>query len=310
MAKQYNRVMLGRGGQFAEECRKEGYIGADFDIHEDLTKNLPENWREFNKKYIPVFLKANPDKTKVGAGLGCGALWTVCKGLQVGDIVLTPNGKGEYYVGEISGNYYYVPNTDLQHRRKVTWYDKTIARADMSEELRHSTGSIGTCCDISSYSAEIDKFINEAAPVKVIATSSDVEDASEFALEKHLEDFLVKNWKQTELGKKYDIFEEEGEIKGEQYPTDTGPIDILAISKNKKTILVIELKKGRASDVVVGQIQRYMGFVKEELLESGQEVKGLIIGLEADTRLKRALAVCTNIEFYRYQIDFKLIKGV
>ena len=37
MAKQYNRVMLGRGGQFAEECRKEGYISADFDINEDLT---------------------------------------------------------------------------------------------------------------------------------------------------------------------------------------------------------------------------------------------------------------------------------
>ncbi|MCS2894506.1 hypothetical protein [Parabacteroides faecis] len=53
-----------------------------------------------------------------------------------------------------------------------------------------------------------------------------------------------------------------------------------------------------------------MGYVKEELAEPNQEVKGIIIGLEADTRLKRALSVCTNIEFYRYQIDFKLFKGV
>lgn len=73
-------------------------------------------------------------------------------------------------------------------------------------------------------------------------------------------------------------------------------------------MLVIELKKGRASDVVIGQIQRYMGYVKEELAEQGQEVKGVIIGLEADTKLKRALAVASNIEFYRYQIDFKLVK--
>ena len=72
--KQYNRVMLGKGGVYADRCKNDGYIGADFNINEDLTKNLPENWREFNKKYIPVFLKANPDKTKVGAGLGCGAL--------------------------------------------------------------------------------------------------------------------------------------------------------------------------------------------------------------------------------------------
>jgi restriction system protein len=66
-----------------------------------------------------------------------------------------------------------------------------------------------------------------------------------FALEKHLEEFLVQNWQQTELGKNYDIYQEDGEIIGQQYPSDTGPIDILAISKDKKELLVVELKKGR-----------------------------------------------------------------
>ena len=51
-----------------------------------------------------------------------------------------------------------------------------------------------------------------------------------------------------------------------------------------------------------------MGYVKEELLEKGQTVKGMIIGLEADNKLRRALSVCQNIDFYRYQIDFKLVK--
>ena len=83
-----------------------------------------------------------------------------------------------------------------------------------------------------------------------------MEDASAFALEKHLEDFLVENWSQTELGKEFDIFEEEGERVGQQYPTDTGPLDILAVSKDKKRLLVVELKKGRASDAVVGQALR------------------------------------------------------
>jgi restriction system protein len=129
-----------------------------------------------------------------------------------------------------------------------------------------------------------------------------------FALEKHLEDFLVQNWKQTELGKHYEIFEEEGELVGQQYPSDTGPIDILAISKDKKTILVVELKKGRVSDNVVGQIQRYMGYVKEELAEKDQQVKGVIIGLEDDLRIRRALSVTTNIEFYRYKVNFQLYK--
>jgi restriction system protein len=48
--------------------------------------------------------------------------------------------------------------------------------------------------------------------------------------------------------------------------------------------------------------------VQDELLEEDQQVKGLVIGLEADNRLKRALSVCHNIEFYRYIVDFKLVK--
>ncbi len=54
-----------------------GFIGADFDIREDLTAKLPEDWRAFNKAYIPVFIAIHPDKSKVAAGLACGMLWTI-----------------------------------------------------------------------------------------------------------------------------------------------------------------------------------------------------------------------------------------
>ena len=95
---------------------------------------------------------------------------------------------------------------------------------------------------------------------------------------------------------------------GQQYPSDTGPIDILAISKDKKELLVVELKKGRVTDVVVGQLQRYMGYVKEELAEKNQTVRGAIIAFEEDVKLRRALAVTKNIDFYTYKIYFKLEK--
>lgn len=160
MAKQYNRIMLGRGGMFSEECRKGGFIGADFDIPVDLTNQLPENWRDFNKKFIPVYLENNPEKSsKVAAGLACGFLWTICKGLKNGDIVLSPCGNGDYMVGEIAGDYFYVPNTNLPHRRPVSWYDIVIRRADMSPELKHSIGSIGTCSDATRFSDEIEMLI-------------------------------------------------------------------------------------------------------------------------------------------------------
>lgn len=159
MAKQYNRVTLGRGGQFAEECFKGGYIGADYDIPEDLTGHLYDNWRDFNKHYIPIFMKNTPEKTAVAAGLSCGFLWTICKGLQDGDIVLSPRGNGEYYVGEVAGKYYYAPGTNLRHRRPVVWRNEVIRRADMSDKLRHSAGSIGTCCNLTRYAEEIESLL-------------------------------------------------------------------------------------------------------------------------------------------------------
>lgn len=178
----------------------------------------------------------------------------------------------------------------------------------MTEGLKNSCGSIGTVSDVTRHAEEIERLIAGNRPAVLVSTDSTIEDPSVFALEKHLEDFLVQNWKQTELGKKYDIFEEDGELAGQQYPSDTGPIDILAISKDKKELLVVELKKGRASDSVIGQIQRYMGFIVEEIAEENQSVRGVIIALEDDLRIRRALKVAANIDFYTYEVSFKLKK--
>lgn len=38
--------------------------------------------------------------------------------------------------------------------------------------------------------------------------------------------------------------------------------------------------------------------------------KGAIIALEDDLRIRRALSVAQNIEFYRYQLSFKLNKSL
>lgn len=305
----YYRIMLGAKSIHAEECYKGNFIGADFDIKQDLTGKLPDNWRDFNATFIPIYLENHPGKSRVSAGLSCGALWTVSKGVNVGDIVLCPNGSGSYYIGEVLDSYSYHSGQTLPHRRTVKWYTTLLERSAMSDQLKNSTGSIGTVSDITKYAEEIERLISGNRPPTLISTDQTVEDPAIFALEKHLEDFLVQNWKQTELGKYYDIYEEDGELVGQQYQSDTGPIDILAISKDKKELLVVELKKGRVSDSVVGQVQRYMGYVQEELAEEGQKVKGVIIALEDDLRIKRALAVTSNIEFYKYQVSFKLFKG-
>lgn len=306
--KSYYRLMLGRQSMYAATCFSGNFIGADYEIPQDLKSELPDDWRAFNKKFIPVFLAGHPDKTKIGAGLACGFLWTVSKGIRKGDIVLCPDGTGQYHVGDVNGDYYYAPGEVLPHRRPVSWRENTVGRAEMGDALKKSTGSIGAVADISSYAEEIEALIGPDSKPKLISTDETVEDPSAFALEKHLEDFLVQNWAQTDLGRDYDIYEEEGEKVGQQYPTDTGPMDILAIKKDKTELLVVELKKGRASDGVVGQTLRYMGYAMQELAEPNQKVRGVIIALEDDQRIRRALAVTPSIEFYRYQISFKLIK--
>ena len=310
--KNYYRVMLGQKSVYAEECFAGNFIGTDFGINQDLTNKLPDKLQGFNKEFIPIYLVSHPEKTKIGAGLACGALWTVSKGIQTGDVVLCPDGTGKYRVGEVSGGYTYEPGKILFHRRPVKWLNVAIDREDMSEGLQSSTGVPLTVVGptaITNYRQEIEHLLGNTAPLPITIGGVEIEDQSSFSLEKHLEDFLVQNWAQTELGQDYDIYKEDGEPFGKQYPTDTGPLDILAVSKDKKRLLVVELKKGRASDAVVGQTLRYMGYVQNELAEDGQSVHGAIIAHEDDQRIRRALSMTPNIVFYRYQVSFKLVKG-
>lgn len=307
--KEYRRIMLGRKSANAEDGIKGNFICAGFLFGIDLTDKFPDEWRDFNKKMIPVWLEQNPGRSKVAAGLACAMLHTICKGAKVGDIVMTPDREGNYHFGEIAGDYYYDPDYVLPHKRPVKWYDVTVHRNDLSDELQNSIGSIGTVSTVTKHAEEIEAiFGNRAAPL-LVARDETIEDPSVFALEKHLEDFLVANWPQTMLGRTHDIYTEDGEMFGQQYPSDTGPIDILAISKDGRELLVVELKKGRASDNVVGQVQRYMGYVLSELAEENQTVRGVIIALEQDKRIEHALKVAPNIDFYRYQVKFELLKN-
>ena len=80
--RKFIRLMLGAKSKYSNECYEGRFIGAGFLPDEDLTDHLYDNWREFNSKYRPVWLEGHPGKSKVAAGLACGMLWTVCKGLK------------------------------------------------------------------------------------------------------------------------------------------------------------------------------------------------------------------------------------
>lgn len=157
--KQYNRIMLGEGGKYIKDCLENNYIGANFlkDIDLSEISNVDENaWRQ---KFINKYLETNPDKSIGTVRTSIGFLWTICYGLKTGDMVLASNGEGGYCVAEIIGNYYYAQGKDLPHRRAVKWLNVVIPRCSMSQKLQNSTGSIGTCCNITKYADELEQLI-------------------------------------------------------------------------------------------------------------------------------------------------------
>lgn len=313
MSRKFCRVIPGKGYVHFAEVKAGGYIGTDFNLQVDLSSNLPDKWTDFNMALRPAYLEGNPGKSRISAGMALGSIWTLSKWMRPGDVVVVPDGTGQYLAGEIEGEYFYVAAGPLRHRRAVHWYDRILSKETMSEALQATMSTPQATCDLYRYADEIESLIAGSTPTHTSAALSvsdpTVEDPSAFALEKHLEDFLIVNWSKTPLGSSYEIFSEDGVLVGQQYSTDTGPIDILAISKDKKSLLVVELKKGRASDAVVGQILRYMGYIKDQVAEDGQLVEGVIIALEDDQRLKRALSIVPSVTFYRYEVNFSLKKA-
>ncbi len=305
MQKNYWAIHMGKGSIFVDVAYQNGFIGVGWD---ELGKSLEEfqglNRKEFFKEVNPAMKKAYPDKSQNQRGAYIGQLFRFASLMKIGDIVLMPKSdEGKIYIGTIDSDYFYLEkptdSCNFKHRRKVNWI-KAVNASDISQKLRYSTGAIMTVFSVSDHAQEIDTLI--AGGLEKMET----EDLEQFALESHLEDFLVENWNKTRLGKEYSVIKEGSELIGKQYVTKIGRIDILAKSKDGKRWLVIELKKGKSSDDVVGQTLRYMAWVKENEAKEDEKVEGLIITSEKEEKLVYALKMVNNVKLMTYTVNFKL----
>ena len=158
---------------------------------------------------------------------------------------------------------------------------------------------------------QFDKDLNQLVEYygKIINIEIKNEDSSYsqglFYMESQLEDFIINNWQNTELGKKYDLIYENGDLTSKQYRTDIGIIDILAKDKKNKNHVVIELKRNQTSDDTFGQLTRYMGWVKRHLKDDN--VKGIIIAGKYDKKLDYAIEYAPfDTEVFLYNVSFTL----
>jgi endonuclease len=97
------------------------------------------------------------------------------------------------------------------------------------------------------------------APVEAL----EPEGTTEFAYGRDLRDFLVKNLSLLEAG--LHLYEDEG-ITGIEFPAGGRFIDILAVDAQGRYV-VLEFKVSRGYDRVVGQLLRYMAWVKQHQTE-------------------------------------------
>jgi len=131
---------------------------------------------------------------------------------------------------------------------------------------------------------------DEQGPEEVIKSYGSI------SIENDLRDFLADNIFVIQKGLS---------LVGKEYDTkEVGRIDLLCKDK-KGAYVVVELKKGRKSDEVVGQTLRYLGWVEKRF---GSKARGIVIVNEPDQRLEYALSPLKNLielKFYRVSFEVK-----
>lgn len=277
----------------------------------DTTNNLISiGWQlgDFSKMNQDELSKAvastYPDSPPQTQGLFTNMLWAFYHEINLGDFIIARRGRKILAaVGNVIQSAFYSPakNPATPHPNflGVKWLDHPRDKI-----FPNLVFPMHTLSEISE--AQYNNLLEGSNLQDVDSELAEpIEDPNAFVLEKYLEDFIVSNFDMIFKGS-LQIYEDiEGNI-GQQYTTDIGQIDILAVEPKSDSFVVIELKKGRPSDQVIGQILRYMGWVKKNLCKQGQMVKGLVICRDSDLKLSYALEMTNDIDVRYYNVFFKL----
>ena len=147
--------MLGRASEFAELCRSENFIAIDFDAQRDLSEVAGTKQRLFRKTYAAEMASLGQVLSQKSSDRRADQLWHFVNSINIGDVICSPDGHGGYYLGVVDGGYYFVPSSEMWHRRKVRWIDLTIPAARWSSPLLKALQSPGTLIELERYREEI-----------------------------------------------------------------------------------------------------------------------------------------------------------
>ena len=140
--------------------------------------------------------------------------------------------------------------------------------------------------------------ISELTPALEEPAESPQQGTGEFAYEHDLRDFLARNLQLIEPG--LTLYTDEG-ITGVEFPVGGRFIDLLAVDSSGSYV-VIELKVSKGYDRVVGQLLRYMNWIKINQADDGQNVRGIIVAKNISEDLRLACSGLPNVALAEYEL--------
>jgi hypothetical protein len=181
------------------------------------------------------------------------------------------------------------------------------ATASTSHQLWKGLRRLGW--SVQETASEVRLFPLGSPPPEVLDGEDDSDEAgtpeTAFGLEYQLRDFIAQNLSAIEVnGKRLKLYVDPIGRDGIEFPTAVGPIDILAID-DSGAFFVFELKRARSPDRAIGQLARYMGWVRQTI-GRGRDVSGVIVAKDISDSLRYAVSVVPNVSLFEYEVEFCL----
>ena len=219
--------------------------------------------------------KENTDKNKVQSYLGklkidCGWAEKVRAIKRLHDILLTKYSNNEW---------------SIRDTENILGISKTT----ISDNIK-----LAICLDKNPKLSELENITKAKRICKESSKDS-------IKTEDELQKYIYNNWEKIPFFKEW--FLKRNANDGKYYTGEVGEIDFLVQHRKTNQLLVVELKIEKTSDVSVGQILRYIGWVKEKIAKKEKEVYGLIISRIPDKSTKYALKCVPFIYHKIYHFD-------
>ena len=219
----------------------------------------------FKKKYVQVY----PDASKGAVATCAGMLYRFCHEVQMGDYVVYPSKSDRMInIGEITGDYEFVPDAhEYVQQRNVMWL-KHIPRTSFSQGALYEIGSALSFFAVKNYADEFLSALDKG--FKKHAASNDEDDTVGATAEDIIEstkDFILKELSRNLKGYALEEFVADL-LRAMGYRTTVSPqggdsgIDITAYKDELPPRILVQVKS-QDSDIKETTIQSLKGAMRE-----------------------------------------------